>query len=36
VKLGSPINAKSNTLSITDTNAFKLSPQRFYQLVVLP
>jgi hypothetical protein len=36
INLGSPITATTNTLSISDTNAFSSSPSRFYRVVELP
>jgi hypothetical protein len=34
--LGSAVTAGSNSLTLTDTNAFQSSAQRFYRLLVLP
>jgi subtilase family serine protease len=34
INLGSAITARTDTLTLTDTNAFKLSPQRFYRLTL--
>jgi hypothetical protein len=36
INLGSTTKASADTLSITDTNAFQSSPQRFYRLQVVP
>ena len=36
INLGSATTAKTNVLTMTDTNAFLASPQRFYRLLVLP
>ena len=36
VNLGAASTAKTNTLAITDTNAFTVSPRRFYRLLVSP
>jgi hypothetical protein len=36
INLGGATLAKTNTLTVTDTNAFKLSPQRYYRLQVVP
>jgi len=36
INLGSGVTAKTNTLTITDTNAFLHSPQRYYRLMALP
>jgi hypothetical protein len=36
INLGASMLAKTNTLTVTDTNAFKLSPQRYYRLQVVP
>jgi hypothetical protein len=36
INLGSPTTAGADTLSITDTNAFQSSPQRFYRLQEVP
>ncbi len=36
INFGGAIAAKTNSLALVDTNAFKLSPQRFYRMVVLP
>jgi hypothetical protein len=32
INLGKPLIATSGTLSVSDTNAFNLSPQRFYRV----
>jgi hypothetical protein len=34
VNLGAAVTAATNTLTLTDTNAF--APQRFYRLLVTP
>ncbi len=34
INLGEPLVADTNTLTISDTNAFLYSPRRFYRLVV--
>jgi len=36
INLGGATTAKTNTLTMTDTNAFVASPWRFYRLLVLP
>ena len=36
INLGGPMTATTNTLSISDINAFSLSPSRFYRIVELP
>jgi hypothetical protein len=36
LNLGGATTAKTNTLTITDTNAFQHSPQRFYRLQAVP
>jgi hypothetical protein len=36
INLGAPITATSGTLSLSDTNALFISPQRFYRLVEQP
>ena len=36
LNLGGASTAKTNTLTMTDTNALLSSPQRFYRLSVLP
>jgi len=36
INLGSATSAKTNTLAVTDTNAFKSSSWRFYRLLVVP
>jgi hypothetical protein len=36
IKLGNPITATAGSVMVTDTNAFSLSPQRFYRVSVLP
>ena len=36
INLGGATLAKTNTLTVTDTNAFKSSPQRYYRLQVVP
>lgn len=36
INLGSPITAQTNTLTLTDTNTFQSSVQRFYRLLVQP
>ena len=36
VNLGGVVTAETNSLMITDTNAFQYSPQRFYRLQELP
>jgi hypothetical protein len=36
INLGSTTKASADTLSVTDTNAFQSSPQRFYRLQVVP
>jgi hypothetical protein len=36
LNLGGATTAVTNTLTITDTNAFQVSPQRYYRLSVLP
>jgi hypothetical protein len=35
LNLGGAITAKTNTLSVTDTNALKNSPQRYYRYQVV-
>jgi hypothetical protein len=36
INLGGPLTAVTNTLSVSDTNALLVSPQRFYRLVEQP
>jgi hypothetical protein len=36
INLGGATLAKTNTLTVTDTNAFKSSPQRYYRLHMVP
>ena len=36
INLGGAISSQTGTLSMTDTNAFQFSPQRFYRLLVTP
>jgi hypothetical protein len=35
INLGGTITADGDTISLTDTNAFQLTPQRFYRLIEL-
>ena len=36
INLGEPTPAAADTLTLTDTNALQISPQRFYRLLVIP
>jgi subtilase family serine protease len=36
INLGKPLVSTTNSLTISDTNAIKTSPQRFYHLMLLP
>lgn len=36
INLGNPTSADTEVLTMTDTNAFQFSPQRFYRLLALP
>jgi hypothetical protein len=36
INLGPPTTAPASALSLTDTNAFRTAPQRYYRLLLLP